>query len=452
MVQPRTATLVASIWLRFVPALNHDSASIYANCGHAMETNWKEYFWVWVKTSIVVATAIAAVNVIVDPYLVFSVPRMTGFNARKPAVDTQQQQQLMKAYEVLRKDPATLLLGSSRIALGIDTNSPYWPERDRPVYNLGIPGGDPYMAYRYLQHEMARHRPQLVVMGLEPDHFLNDGPPRPSGLQSRPPPAGFESRLLVAADGSENKDVGWARFVDSFQSVLSLQAINDSLSTLSANISRNSSDVPNGGVWEWSIPRKLSEEVGPYPLFVLSDMSYFRYFATSKSTEYSVDPDVMRVLRDIMELCRGTGTRLAIIVNPSHVYELEVLSMSGMWPALENWKRQLLVLTSQYKAERSESRVELWDFSGYDSFSTETIPKDKQLLHWFIDPAHYGPALGDEIIKRVVGGGDYRFGVLLTPENIEGHLAEIRKQQRMFRERSSEEIRDLRRWQNSVAP
>jgi len=70
---------------------------------------------------IVLAAAVAVFNAC-DPYLVLGAPRIVGLNARKPAVDTQQR--LMKAYDVLRAAPNTVILGGSRVDLGAGRTKP----------------------------------------------------------------------------------------------------------------------------------------------------------------------------------------------------------------------------------------------------------------------------------------------------------------------------------------
>ena len=67
----------------------------------------------------IVATTIiiACLNLFIDPYLVFGSPRLQGLNSRKSGVRTQQH--LIKAYDVFRSHPDTLILGSSGMAVGV---------------------------------------------------------------------------------------------------------------------------------------------------------------------------------------------------------------------------------------------------------------------------------------------------------------------------------------------
>ena len=47
----------------------------------------------------------------------------------------------------------------------------------------------------------------------------------------------------------------------------------------------------------------------------------------------------------------------------------------------------------------------LLDFSGYNEFTTEPVPKEGDLrteMHWFWESGHYKSALGDETIDAVL--------------------------------------------------
>ena len=95
----------------------------------------------------------AVVNAIVDPYLRLEWFRVEGINATRPMAVGQVR--MVKAYQVLRQNPTTIVLGNSRVDLGIDPASEFWPEEMQPVYNAGKPGGGMWASLRYLQHVSA---------------------------------------------------------------------------------------------------------------------------------------------------------------------------------------------------------------------------------------------------------------------------------------------------------
>jgi hypothetical protein len=166
--------------------------------------------------------------------------------------------------------------------------------------------------------------------------------------------------------------------------------------------------------------------LGPLPLIAVSDWWY-----TQNYREGQADMSLMSVVRAILDLCEANDTRVIALINPLHADELEVVDLSGHWPALEAWKRALTTLVTQYAVKRP-GRVELWDFCGYDAYSSEPVPKKQHNMRWFWNTSHYTRALGEVMLSQIFRGEDPHFGTRLSPANIESRLAEVRLQQRRY--------------------
>jgi hypothetical protein len=94
----------------------------------------------------------------------------------------------------------------------------------------------------------------------------------------------------------------------------------------------------------------------------------------------------------------------------------------------------------------------LWDFSGFTELTTEPFPPlgDKETkMRWYWESSHYKKELGDLVLDRMF---DYKhpdrevpkdFGVLLTPENIESHLAWIREGRERWAKQFPEDVREI---------
>lgn len=152
----------------------------------------------------------------------------------------------------------------------------------------------------------------------------------------------------------------------------------------------------------------------------------------------------LRQVRTILDVCQEQHIAAKLVLDPSHADELEIFDLAGKWAALEEWKRELTALVADY-ANRGV-QVELWDFYGYDIYSTESVPEGRRALHWFLNPPHYTHPLGDIMLRRMFGGGDSSFGVRLLPENIEAHLQDVRVAQaryRKFQPKDAERVREI---------
>jgi len=394
-----------------------------------METKPKHFLTWWFATLTALVLAVGTFNVIVDPYRVFRMPPVEGFNARKGAAVSQEW--LYKAYESSRIAPRTVLLGSSRVALGMDAHSSHWPPDELPIYNLGIGGAMPYASFRYLQNLTATGAPARVVVGLDFEYFL-DTP------DSEHTAAGdFESRLANNADGSPNRGAGRQRLLDLVQLTLSYGSLSDSIATVIGNLRGDPADTAGGNQPDEEMLRARLA-TGTFPVMEWSDVMSVRRFTGGRN------PVAMADLRSILDLCQSRGTQVVLYIHPMPADTLEMLDLLGYWPTFEDWKRELLGLVSRYPRPPAPGGVALWDFSDYDAYSTETVRPDGRVLRWFWESWHYTRALGDRIIERIHNTGDAHFGNTLTAETIESHLAEIRLRRQLYRVSHQADINRVR--------
>ena len=383
-----------------------------------MNTQSDHFLIWWFLAFVTLALAVGAINVVVDPYHVFSMPLIKGFNANKG--QGTDQVWLYKAYEANQVEAKTILLGSSRVEAGLDSYSSAWTADNQPVYNLGIAGATPYAQFRYLQHWMSKHTPETVVIGVDFEFFLNT-------LESKHGASGnFESRLAVNSDGTPNTAVGRQHILDLAQFTLSYDSLSDSAATVVGNLEGDLSDTAGGNYPE----KELIEErrkAGSLPFMEWYDIINVRRYHGGLNTFAMAD------LRAILDLCESRGTRAILYIHPMPADTLEVIDLLGSWPVFEEWKRELLELASQYPHRDTGGKVILWDFSDYDTYSTEPVRPDRRVLQWFWESWHYRKTLGDLIIERVFDTSHLPFGTVLTEENIEPHLAEIRAREREYR-------------------
>lgn len=325
----------------------------------------------------------------------------------------------MKAFELQTVRPRTLVLGSSRVEIGIDAADPLWPASMRPVYNLAISAGGPYIARRYLQNALSLEKVDLVIVGLDFEFFLGD-PPSP---QEKPEFA----RLRVSADGTPNLLWRRERIKDLLLATLSLDTLTDTVATVRANRAPYSSDMVSG---DWRRIYFLHPEDfgGFYPRWMLEDVNKIPEFIGLTRNN-----SAMEDVKAIIELCLSHRTRVIFFINPYHADLLETFSITGHWLAFEQWKRDLLRLTESYSDNGNPASIPLWDFSDYDLYSTESVEAGQQRLKWYVSPSHYSPSLGGKLITSLLNPSERPFGMVLVKGNIDRHLAEIRRHQENYR-------------------
>ena len=383
-----------------------------------MITKSERFLLYWLLMLLALVVSVSSFDIIVDPYHVFDMPLLKGFNFHKTAAYGQEW--LYKFYEVNRIKPKTILLGSSRVAEGMDTHSSSWPPDKMPLYNLGLEAGMPYASFRYLQSLMSKHAPESVVVGLDFEYFLNT-------LESQHTAVGdFESRLDVNADGSQNANARRQHALDFLQFALSYDALLDSFATVVGNLRGDPADGVGGNEPDEGFLRD-SMESGTFPIMEWINVITVRRLDGARNQFAMAD------LQQLLDLCESHGTQVTLYIHPMPADTLEIIDFLGYWPMFEDWKRELLGLVSKYPRRKTGSQVVLWDFSDYDVYSTEAVRPDGQVLHWFWDSWHYTRALGDLIVKRMFGTSAIQFGTPLTRENIEPHLAKIRERRQEYR-------------------
>jgi hypothetical protein len=270
---------------------------------------------------------------------------------------------------------------------------------------------------------------RLVVLALGFREFLN------SSHTSNGPE--YESRLAVTLDGTRTPGLGHQRINDWLFATFSLDASLDSIDTLSGNISGGASDIIDGS-WDYRFYRHLTQELGSYPLMVLGDYDYSFKFHDAR-----FDPRVMGTVQDILRLCRQKGIDVIVVLDPSHADDLELLDREGQWEALEAWKRQLTTLVTRF-GEGNPHKMELWDFYGYDQYSTESLPDSPVALRWFWTPSHYTHALCDIMLRRIFTNDMSDYGARLTPHSIETRLKQVKDAQRQYRARQRQDASRIR--------
>lgn len=392
--------------------------------------------------ALAIAGAVAAFNYAVDPYLLFNVKRVAGFNAVKPAATTRER--MMKAYQIERIDAHTIVIGSSRPDLGIDPASKAWPAQAQPVYNMGLVGGDVPEGFKYLRHYVAMrpgHAPKALVVGLDFENNLYV----PVPVLPRPMNE-MEERLAVDVNGVPNPARAMRVLKDRAQGLLSLDALFDSVVTIrSAHSDAALNLEPNGHLSEAAM-RDVVRSDGAAAVFDQKNTETAKTL-TKPRRVLSDTPDgpsrKLVTVRELLAFTRQNGIDVVLMIQPAHASRLELIDRLGYWADYERWKRELTAIAAQAGAGQ---HVVLWDFGGYAPQMEEAVPgKGKGAMAWSWDPVHYNSKLGNLMVAQMFDPAQPGFGVVLTPANIDARLAQVRADRDAFRARMPQETARLAR-------
>lgn len=378
--------------------------------------------------------AVATVNFLTDPYAIHN-PR----NTPNTALAAHGKDRLYKAYRVNMLKPQAVILGSSR-ALALRAEHPGWSAA--PVYNLALPASVIYEDLRYFQHAHAAGPLHQAVIGLDLLMF--------NGLQG--PYQGFsEERLNV---DRYNRPLP-SSSADWVASLLSIDALKDSYRTLfprSMNRAKRRGADP--------VPTRPGEKALVRPRFRSTELGFMAggniWFPGPQMAFSLRDPATGQLTlnhyRELLALAYRDNVDLRMFISPVHARLLEAMHATGLWPTFERWKHLLVEINEQEARAAGKPPFPLWDFSGYNAYTTETVPRENdpvQEMRWYRESSHYTVELGDRILDRVLGPGagkvaaDGSFGVRLTPANIEQDLARIRTERRRYLVTHPEDVREV---------
>lgn len=353
---------------------------------------------------------IGAINAFVDPYNVVNSQALKRINQLKPESDKDARQ--FKAVNVMRLKPKAVFLGNSRTDIGLDPSHPALAPSS-PTYNLAIPGGDMYEAMRYFQHALA-NQPDLkqVVIGIDL--------------------VAFEHRDNIGElDPKQEAILGKTGYLQNLPGlVFSTDTLLSSFSTVLSNVTDEpvrENYLSNGRLLRSNPPHLSTQEVFKLHL----EKAYFNLWYKN----YRLSQKQLDALQTIVETCQKEGIDLKVFISPSHVTQWEAVHAAELWSTFETWKREVVKITP------------VWDFSGYNSITAEPLSDNMQN---YLESSHYVKEIGDLVLNRLF---DHQlekvpndFGVLITPKNIEAHLAEIREQRKQWATQNADLVQLVQRW------
>jgi hypothetical protein len=403
-----------------------------------------------------VSLLVALINTMIDPFGIYGSTALPGINAYKPAM--QNRVRLVKAFDVRHIKPRALILGTSRSHLAIRTTHPGWDPSAKPRYNLAFDGATTHEMYAYLRHAHAITPLRQVILGLDTWH-LN---PFQSG--TRP---GFDAALL---DTPANPRRHLASSLASLHTAFSADTAWASIQTLLAQTDPQP-------IWFAPDGQRIGEVFfhRPGEEYVVSGPSNYFWAIDRQEAGFKLDmgddrphrgtadaaPDMVSLdyVRLIIGFCRAEGIDLRIYITPAHAHQMELSSAVGEWPAIEAGKRDLVkILKEDIETHPSAEPFVLYDFSGYSSVTTETVPAlgSSQEMSFYWDSSHFKEAIGDCILDRLFATKPAGqpcppdFGMALNPGTIEDAIAQIRAGRARYREEHAGDAARVRTMVNEV--
>jgi hypothetical protein len=353
---------------------------------------YRRYFLLVMSLTLGAFALTAATNLIVDPYGLWKIKELRGFNAAKS--ERRKQAHLFKTFDLRRPLPPVLVIGSSRTAYGIDPEHPAL-ERLGGAYNAAIPGGHLTVVRSFLELALAANpgRVETVIFGADFFDF------------------GEKSFAMLPATFSERRMRPDRPLVDDvLTALLTLDALSASVRTVRSN--RRDPDYQPfyaNGQFTAIDMRKRAERRGMIHRFRGSLDLYLNHPERLGSFEWS--EDAFKEFENIVRICEQSGVELRAFVPPTHAAHLEAIYARDLWEQFEAWKRRIASVTP------------FWDFSGYNRVTMEPMAETMS-NYW--DISHYRSGVGDLVLSRMFDGEGAipadGFGWRVTETNLQAAL------------------------------
>ncbi|NOQ63556.1 MAG: hypothetical protein GQ582_03490 [Methyloprofundus sp.] len=381
---------------------------------------------------ILISSLLALINYSIDPYMIFQSPRIEGFNDKKIAAANRSK--LYKPYNVTTIQPKTLIVGNSRPEMGLDPESSCWPTEYGTVYNLTFPGSSSYGQVRALYHAIATNSVKNILLAVDFADFLTLHT-KPKNTYWSAQNSEFFNRLLVDEQLKKNPSYNQNKIIDYASALFSLNALNDSISTLMLQ-SKNSINRTVLGFNPARDYQEIIQHEGAWILFEQKQKELKKRFEKTGLNIYDADKwsTELEGIKRVLQLSADKNIHLTLFINPYHYTYLEEIRTSGYWGEFESFKRRLTAVVEEY----SNGKVDLWDFSLYSKYTLSPVPQKHSKttqLGWFWEPAHYKSGLGELMLADMLAGADCTtnqsaaVGIKLNKNNIEAHLSQQKKQQ-----------------------
>ncbi len=358
------------------------------------------------------------INLAVDPYSTFRWSDIQGFNDQKHL--KRGGGRVNKSVILSRYPFDILFFGTSRAELGLDPNSPAL--EGATAFNAAQAGTSMTEIRLEALFAAEKQTPKTVIIDLD---FLTFTPTDDLSGTADFPESPYAGRSLVPI--MVQRLISWPSLLDCVMVFRNSVRHRPAVFTKFGNFDRSAvkSDITRREAFT-----KVAQD------FLQPTKGYRGFIYNSER---------MSLLADVVARYRAQGVQVLLFVSPLHARQLEIMWEVGLFPDFERWKRDLVAMLAQ---NSNGADVQLWDFSGYNSITSEAVSEQ---MRWYWESSHYTKEAGDLVLDRMLrhphggGAGPDDFGIRLTPATIEHSLATIRHGHNGYGRAFPAEVEDVRR-------
>lgn len=310
----------------------------------------------------------------INPFGIYSGPLIKYVNHQK--IDDHERMPV--AVNLIKYKPKVIALGTSRVLSGFDNETLREWSKGESFYNASFAGASFDEIYAYFLHALhLQSGLKTVFLGIDLLSFNTH----------RKPQKNFSETRL-------NRN-HWT-----------LSDIKDSLFSRKSFLESCKSFYAS-----------LIDKSPPNPILAWGELKYLQSMLETDENyaNYSLDQKKIQKFAHMMSICKERSIEIKVFICPVKAMYWDFYFQNGLWHHVEELKRQLCAIHP------------LWDFSGFNSITTERLESEGNPLYH--ECSHCTAYTGSLLLKRMYNKTSSidSVGFLLTPENIEDALLQIRE-------------------------
>lgn len=348
-------------------------------------------FLAWMLATMLGASiAVAGFVLLVDPYGLYGLLDLPGFNRVKPPVERYRDE--IRLVRADRFASPIVITGNSRMEVGVDPDGP--PLAGRNAFNLGLAGTGTVTAIGQLRHLAAGPvPPRRVIAGIDFVDALTLQPVHPAA----PPPP-----IPVS-------EPGWRDRLWRADTLYSFASLRDALLTVAIQRDPDAAVATLRGHNPLRQYHRTARMEGYAALFGQRAAENTRKLAAAANGGLNA-AGVRAEVAALIDAAAGAnpGVAIDLVIYPYHAQLLALFEQARLWPRFEAWKEILVSEAEAGRRRHGQARIAVHDFSGYGPIQCEPIPPAGSTAgtRWYWEAGHFKPALGDVMVARVLGTAD----------------------------------------------
>lgn len=381
-------------------------------------------------TALVVLGVVAGTNLLVDPFGMFGTPRCEGFNQKK-VVDFEHDR-VARMVALRAHPPDCLLVGSSRVAVGFDTDILAMHDCLAP-YNAGLAGATLPEVEATLVLASERTTPRRVLIAL--DLFM---------FNATRHSADDSAAMALKPDGLGL--TGQARFV------LGVDTFKASIETV-VHQDEEAPFADDGSLRDSIFGATFRRMRDPRALFLRGIEGYIEHNLPPPNFRFAYRDDERDSLgslrRMLAQRYRAQGTETIVFFSPAHAWQWQLLRTIGLEEQWIDFKRQTAAILIDEAARVGREPFPLYDFSRFDTAQTSEVPplgRNDERVPGYWDASHFDKTVGSRVLAGILQGGgkDLRgLGPRLDVHNIEPYLRSLREDARHWQLGHPEDVAQI---------